>query len=64
MYKRQVGESIGEKAGSIGKLGLASTGLRVGMGLMDAVDDIESGKIQGKNSAERVSNVAGMVSGG
>ena len=31
---------------------------------MDAVDDIESGKIQGKNSAERVSNVAGMVSGG
>jgi hypothetical protein len=58
------GESIGEKAGSIGKLGLASTGLSVGMGLMDAVDDLESGKIQGNNSAERVSNVAGMVSGG
>lgn len=59
-----VGESIGEKAGSIGKLGIASTGLSVGMGILDAVDDLKAGKIEGNNSAERVSNVAGMVSGG
>ena len=31
---------------------------------MDAYEDIKSGKIEGKNSAERVANVAGMVSGG
>lgn len=59
-----VGESIGEKAGSIGKLGIASTGLSVGMGILDAVDDLKAGKIEGNNAAERVSNVAGMVSGG
>jgi hypothetical protein len=59
-----VGESIGEKASSIGKLGIASTGLSVGLGVLDAVDDLESGKIEGNNAAERVSNVAGMVSGG
>ena len=59
-----VGESIGEKAGSIGKLGIASTGLSVGMGILDAVDDLKAGKIEGNNSAERVSNVAGIASGG
>jgi hypothetical protein len=59
-----VGESIGEKASSIGKLGIASTGLTVGMGVLDAVDDLSAGKIEGNNTAERVSNVAGMVSGG
>jgi len=59
-----VGESIGEKASSIGKLGIASTGLTVGMGVLDAVDDLNAGKIEGNNTAERVSNVAGMVSGG
>jgi len=59
-----VGKSVGEKASSIGKLGIASTGLTIGLGLMDAVDDISSHKIEGNNSAERVSNVAGMVSGG
>lgn len=59
-----VGKSVGEKASSIGKLGIASTGLTVGLGLMDAVDDIDSGKIEGKNSAEKVANIAGMVSGG
>jgi len=59
-----VGKSVGEKASSIGKLGIASTGLSIGLGLMDAVDDISSHKIEGKNSAEKVSNVAGMVSGG
>lgn len=59
-----VGATIGEKASSIGKLGIASTGLSVGLGVLDAVDDLESGKIEGNNAAERVSNVAGMVSGG
>ena len=59
-----VGATIGEKASSIGKLGIASTGLSVGLGVLDAVDDLESGKIEGNNTAERVSNVAGMVSGG
>jgi hypothetical protein len=59
-----VGESIGQKASSIGKLGLASTGLSIGMGALDAIDDIESGKIEGNNTAEKVSNVAGMASGG
>ena len=31
---------------------------------MDAYNDIESGKIQGKNTAEKVGNVAGIASGG
>ena len=35
-----VGESIGEKASSIGKLGIASTGLSVGLGVLDAVDGL------------------------
>lgn len=58
------GATIGEKAGSIGKLGIASTGLSVGMGLADGIEDLSAGKIVGNNTAERVSNVAGMVSGG
>lgn len=57
------GETIGARAGSIGKLGIASTGLTVGLGVMDAVEDIKSGKIEGNNSAERVSNVATQISG-
>ena len=58
------GVSIGEKASSIGKLGIASTGLAVGMGLADGIEDLSAGKIVGNNSAERISNVAGMASGG
>ena len=61
---KSVGTTVGERAGSVGKLGIASTGLTIGLGLMDAYDDISSHKIQGNNSAERVSNIAGMVSGG
>ena len=34
------------------------------MGILDAVDDLKAGKIEGNNSAERVSNVAGIASGG
>jgi len=59
-----VGESIGEKASSIGKLGIASTGLTVGLGALDLADDLESHKIVGNNSAERLSNEAGIVSAG
>ena len=37
--------------------------LSVGLGALDAVEDISAGKIVGNNAAERVSNVAGMASG-
>ncbi len=57
------GETIGARAGSIGKLGIASTGLTIGLGVMDGIEDIKSGKIEGNNSAERVSNVATQISG-
>jgi len=59
-----VGESIGQKASSIGKLGIASTGLTIGLGALDLADDLESHKIVGNNSAERLSNEAGIVSAG
>ena len=59
-----VGKSIGQKAKYMGKLGVASTGLTIGLGVLDAYDDIESGKIDGKNSQEKVANISGMVSGG
>ena len=58
------GETIAERGASVGKLGLAGAGLSVGLGLMDTVEDLSAGKIVGNNTAERVSNVAGMVSGG
>ena len=58
------GVTLGEKASSIGKLGIASTGLSIGMGLADTVEDLSAGKIEGDNTAERVSNVAGIASGG
>jgi len=61
---KSVGKTIAERAGSIGKLGIASTGLSVGLGLMDTVNDLESHKIEGNNTAERVSNVATQISGG
>jgi hypothetical protein len=59
-----VGESIGQKASSIGKLGIASTGLTIGLGALDLADDLESHKIVGNNAAERLSNEAGIVSAG
>ena len=58
------GLSIGDKASSIGKLGIVSTGLSVGMGLADGIQDLSAHKIVGDNTAERISNVAGMASGG
>jgi hypothetical protein len=58
------GESIAERGKSLGTFGGLATGLTIGAGALDAYNDIESGKIQGKNTAEKVGNVAGMVSGG
>ena len=58
------GVGVTERAKSLGKLGGLSTGLTIGAGALDAYNDIESGKIQGKNTAEKVGNVAGIASGG
>ena len=58
-----VGEDIGSKAKSIGKLGIGSTGLSVGIGLLDTYNDLESSKIEGNNTAERISNIASIGSG-
>lgn len=58
-----VGETVGERAADIGKMGLGGAGLSAGLGLIDGVNDIASGKIVGNNAAERVSNVAQMASG-
>jgi len=58
------GETIAERGKSLGKLGGLATGLTIGAGALDAYDDIETGKIVGNNTAEKVGNVAGMISGG
>ena len=58
------GVGIAERAKSVGKIGGLATGLTIGAGALDAYDDISTGKIQGANTAEKVANVAGMVSGG
>ena len=58
------GETIAERGKSLGKLGGLATGLTIGAGALDTYNDIETGKIVGKNTAEKVGNVAGIVSGG
>ena len=58
------GETISEKAKSIGKLGALGTGLTVGTGILDAVDDLRAGKIEGNNTAEKFSNIADITAGG
>jgi len=58
------GVGIAERAKSVGKIGGLATGLTIGAGALDAYDDISTGKIQGNNTAEKVANVSGMVSGG
>jgi len=58
------GATIGERASSMGKLAGAGTLLSVGTGIYDAVDDLESGKIQGANKAEKIANVSQIASGG
>ena len=37
--------------------------LSIGLGVLDAAEDVGSGKIVGNNTAERVSNVAGIAAG-
>jgi len=59
-----VGESAGEKLKNMGKLGALGTGLTVGTGVLDAVDDLRAGKIEGNNTAEKFSNVADITAGG
>jgi hypothetical protein len=58
------GVGIAERAKSVGKIGGLATGLTIGAGALDAYDDISTGKIQGANTAEKVANVAGIISGG
>jgi hypothetical protein len=50
--------------GEMGSLAKATTGLQVGMGALDAYEDISHRKIEGDTPAEKVSNVADMVGGG
>jgi hypothetical protein len=59
-----VGETAGEKLKSMGKLGALGTGLTVGTGILDAVDDLSAGKIEGNNTAEKFSNIADITAGG
>lgn len=59
-----VGESAGEKLKNMGKLGALGTGLTVGTGVLDAVDDLRAGKIEGNNTAEKFSNIADITAGG
>ena len=59
-----VGETAGEKLKSMGKLGALGTGLTIGTGVLDAVDDLSAGKIEGNNTAEKFSNIADITAGG
>ena len=58
-----VGETAGEKLKNMGKLGALGTGLTVGTGILDTVDDLRAGKIEGNNTAEKFSNVADITAG-
>jgi hypothetical protein len=58
------GATIGERAGSMGKLAGAGTLLSVGTGIYDAVEDLEEKKIDGSNTAEKVANISQIASGG
>ena len=58
-----VGETIAERGAKYGKLGVAGTVASLGQGLYDAYEDIDAGKIVGKDADERRANVLNMVSG-
>jgi hypothetical protein len=59
-----VGEDAVKGAGDLGDaLKVGGQALAVGMGALDGIEDISSGKIVGNNTAEKVSNVAGIASG-
>ena len=58
-----VGKTIAERGAKYGKLGVAGTVASLGQGLYDAYEDIDSGKIVGKDADERRANVLNMASG-
>ena len=58
-----VGKTIAERGAKYGRLGIAGTVASVGQGLYDVFEDIDSGKIVGKDADERRANVLNMASG-
>ena len=58
-----VGKTIAERTAKYGKLGVAGTVASLGQGLYDAYEDIDAGKIVGKDADERRANVLNMASG-
>jgi len=58
-----VGKTIAERGAKYGKLGVAGTVASLGQGLYDAYEDIDAGKIVGKDADERRANVLNMASG-
>ncbi len=58
-----VGKTIAERGAKYGRLGIAGTVASLGQGLYDAYEDIDAGKIVGKDADERRANVLNMVSG-
>lgn len=58
-----VGKTIAERGAKYGKLGVAGTVASLGQGLYDAYEDIDAGKIVGKDADERRANILNMASG-
>ena len=58
-----VGKTIAERGAKYGRLGVAGTVASLGQGLYDAYEDIDAGKIVGKDADERRANVLNMASG-
>ena len=58
-----VGKTIAERSAKYGKLGVAGTVASLGQGLYDAYEDIDAGKIVGKDADERRANILNMASG-
>ena len=58
-----VGKTIAERGAKYGRLGIAGTVASLGQGLYDAYEDIDAGKIVGKDADERRANILNMASG-
>ena len=58
-----VGETIAKRTAKYGKLGVAGTVASLGQGIYDVAEDIDKGKIVGKNADERRANILGIASG-
>lgn len=58
-----VGKTIAERSAKYGKLGVAGTVASVGQGLYDVFEDIDAGKIVGKDADERRANILNIASG-